>query len=87
MPRFDQVAEFMGDNVLDEIRFLGGEQPMEKKFFRRRTTAPAVAEFADLEGWRLDAERRGKVGKHHGKARLQFPAHGLFDQSLPDFRI
>ena len=29
---FDQVAEFVSDNLLNEYRLLGGEQPMEAEF-------------------------------------------------------
>jgi hypothetical protein len=43
----------MGHYPLDENQFLDGEQPMEKKFFRRQTPDPAVAGLADLESWRL----------------------------------
>jgi hypothetical protein len=32
MPWFDQVAEFVGDDLFDECRLLGGEKPMETEF-------------------------------------------------------
>jgi hypothetical protein len=50
-----------------------------EKNFRRRAAAPAVAEFADLEGWRLDAERGGKVSQHPRQAELQLLAQGVLD--------
>jgi hypothetical protein len=52
---------------------------MEKEFAGRRATAPSVAEFADLEGWRLDAECRGKLSQHPRQAEFQLLAQGVLD--------